>query len=632
MGYLSRLALGSAATAVVACLPLAATATAASSPSAPPSPQASRMMLLLDSSGSMAQPAQDGRTKIADARSALRRVIDELPERTEVGLRVFGAEVFSRTDKGACSDTQQVIAPGTGNRDQLRRAVTAYKPYGETPIPAALKAGAQDLGSDGPRSLVLVSDGESTCGDPCPTARAVAGSGVDVRVDVVGLDVSGKARQQLRCIAAGGHGTYYDAHDAADLLHSLGASATRASRPFDLTGTPVRGTPAPTDAPTLGDGRYVDRLPPSGGRWYRVDRPVDHSTLHVGVTHYSTDWGNSGEKVAVKVYADPNGLECDSTMSFPLGRLGNTEATSWAKEPDNDCNTAATLYVHVEPVSSGLSGQPVQLAVYTEPPLTDPTGSLGAPPPVPHWSTLRPASPRPGGVPGTSLANAPVLPADGTYSFDINGGETQVVAVPLDWGQNLQVQLDADLPKDIGDQGPPRVAVSGPLGAKTSTDFYGTQPDPKDWTPYSPFLAGKHYRTGDQTLTTSYANRSSDVANVKGGALAGLRYVQVSYLGDGDPVDYTLTIKTNGTAGQDAPSYAAGTGLHPPAADAPLVGAGAAATSGSPSAAPPSAGSSRTAEKESGSGPALPALLGTAVLVVVVLGGIGWVLVRRRVR
>ncbi|MFT4011212.1 MAG: VWA domain-containing protein, partial [Nocardioidaceae bacterium] len=51
---------------------------------------AAKMILVLDSSGSMKEDAGGGQSKIAAAKSALRSVVDGLPEDAEVGLRVFG--------------------------------------------------------------------------------------------------------------------------------------------------------------------------------------------------------------------------------------------------------------------------------------------------------------------------------------------------------------------------------------------------------------------------------------------------------------------------------------------------------------------------------------------------------------
>ncbi|WP_152691164.1 VWA domain-containing protein, partial [Jiangella alkaliphila] len=150
----------------------------------------SRMMLVLDSSGSMAEATPSGGTRIDAAKDALREVIGGLPEDQEVGLRVYGAEVFSQNDPGACTDSQLIVEPGTGNRDQLTSALDGYEPYGETPIGNALQEAGKDLGTEGPRTIVLVSDGEPTCEpDPCTVATELAGAGVDVRIDVVGLDV-----------------------------------------------------------------------------------------------------------------------------------------------------------------------------------------------------------------------------------------------------------------------------------------------------------------------------------------------------------------------------------------------------------------------------------------------------------
>ncbi|MBA2444377.1 MAG: VWA domain-containing protein [Nocardioidaceae bacterium] len=82
-----------------------------------------RLMLVLDSSGSMSEPAGGGDTKIAAAKSALSTLVNDLPDEAEVGLRVFGAEVFSRTDAGSCEDTQQIVEPSTDNREELLERV-----------------------------------------------------------------------------------------------------------------------------------------------------------------------------------------------------------------------------------------------------------------------------------------------------------------------------------------------------------------------------------------------------------------------------------------------------------------------------------------------------------------------------
>ena len=70
-----------------------------------------KLVLLLDSSGSMKESA-GGQTKIAAAKAALKDVLTRLPDDAQVGVRVFGAKVFSAKDEGACTDTQNVVPVG----------------------------------------------------------------------------------------------------------------------------------------------------------------------------------------------------------------------------------------------------------------------------------------------------------------------------------------------------------------------------------------------------------------------------------------------------------------------------------------------------------------------------------------
>ena len=100
-----------------------------------------RLMLVLDSSGSMSELTGDGRTRIDAAKDALRAVVNQLPDEQPVGMRVFGATQPTRAGAELyCSDSQNVATVATDNRDALNAAIDAYEPYGETPIAFALQA------------------------------------------------------------------------------------------------------------------------------------------------------------------------------------------------------------------------------------------------------------------------------------------------------------------------------------------------------------------------------------------------------------------------------------------------------------------------------------------------------------
>ncbi|MEV4576669.1 hypothetical protein AB0K16_25815 [Nonomuraea jabiensis] len=111
------------------------------------------------------------------------------PDGALLGLRSYG---------GGCTDTVLHMRPSPLDRDTFKRRVARLRPKGDTPIAYALKQAAKDFSSDGTKTILLVSDGEETCGgDPVATARAFAEKGVDVQVDVIGFRVKDAARTEL---------------------------------------------------------------------------------------------------------------------------------------------------------------------------------------------------------------------------------------------------------------------------------------------------------------------------------------------------------------------------------------------------------------------------------------------------
>lgn len=606
-------------------------------PAAADGDSAQKMQLVLDASGSMGEAAKGG-TKIAAARSALTHVVDTLPSDAVVGMRVYGATIDS--GKGACTDSQQVVEPGTDNRDALRKAVGDYKPLGETPIGYALRQAGKDLGSSGKRTIVLVSDGESTCDpDPCKVARDLSKDGIDLKIDVVGLSVDAKTRKQLKCIAGAGHGTYYDADDSASLTERLKVTSTRAFRPFDLTGTPVTGTNDTTTAPEIGVGQWLDRIPAKGSSaFYKIPRTVAGSTLHVGTTT-RTSSGSLGSGIVLEMRAPDGSLSCGRGSGFEtaIGGTGlvNGSVSSWTGGRSPECDEAEALYLNVKiSVDADLAGSPFEIVVYEEPPLRE--GAAADLPPAQTevaWEPMTPGDPTTTIVPGTSIASAPVV-GPGTYRLDIRSGERQVVAVPLSWGQHLQAQIDATLSEGAYDGAGIYsgfdVSVIGPTRSDAAVNLtYNEEPD--DWT-RSPFANmwtqdDKHWRRGAVTLPVTFLNRDSVVSGVPSAALPGYRYVDVGFsntANDSAALSYTLTLEVFGEA-QDGPAYAEGGDAVVP--DAEEVGA--------PPTDPPARDSSGAGERvdaasrETEGLPWLPIGLGAGGLLLVAAGTAAILLARR---
>ena len=111
-------------------LPLSATATTLPGSGTTATDDAA-MLLLLDASGSMADPDATGEPKIEAARAALHEVVDDLGTDQQVGLRVFGGSVApDQPTEAKCTDSQLVVPIGTGNAQALGAAVEDYAPLG----------------------------------------------------------------------------------------------------------------------------------------------------------------------------------------------------------------------------------------------------------------------------------------------------------------------------------------------------------------------------------------------------------------------------------------------------------------------------------------------------------------------
>lgn len=342
-----------------------------------------------------------------------------------------------------------------------------------------------------------------------------------------------------------------------------------------LAGTPVNGTPTEARAPALATGRYLDRLPARGSLHYRLPRTATGSTFHVAVLFVGAG-GSVGEGVRVQVGTTPDDQGCGSggvfrpTIGEPAPVLF-TGLTTWTDVEDHPCAVATELYLSVgEPDEDADAGRPMEILVYEEPPLSAYSLDLLPTPEPVAWTALRPAG-RPRDVPaGTTPTNAPVV-GDGTYTLTLRPGRTRVLAVPLDWDQTLQAQLDARLPAGVPAPEGIAVDVISPLLGTSERPF--TTDRPADWR--VPGTDGGRLRTGAQSQVVSYAHRNSYDASITTEALAGIHYVLVRWTGTGNAagpdVAARLTLRTSGAAGDGVPSYTPVDGLIGPQAASRLV-------------------------------------------------------------
>lgn len=168
------------------------------------------LLFILDASNSMWGQIE-GKAKIETAKSTLTGLLADIPADTDVGLMLYG---HSRKDD--CKDVA-VVSPFGTERGAISQAVAKVQPRGKTPIAYALGQSADAFpAGDGENSVVLISDGVESCdGDPCQAAGKLRAASVNVRVHVVGFDLSEQERKQLECIAAKGEGQYFAAKNTA---------------------------------------------------------------------------------------------------------------------------------------------------------------------------------------------------------------------------------------------------------------------------------------------------------------------------------------------------------------------------------------------------------------------------------
>lgn len=178
--------------------------------------QAPEMVLIFDASGSMSismditpeelrrlmqdEPVENfdrEPRRISLAHRSAKQVIDEVPKDIDISLV-------------AAATCQQVFVTSAlpfAQRNELKHAIDKIQPVGKTALAEALeKAGKLVDGVDRDAIIVLITDGEETCGgDPCEVAQRLKQSKPRLQVNVVDIMNTGAGN----CIASHTGGSVY---------------------------------------------------------------------------------------------------------------------------------------------------------------------------------------------------------------------------------------------------------------------------------------------------------------------------------------------------------------------------------------------------------------------------------------
>ncbi|WP_051718880.1 vWA domain-containing protein [Hymenobacter sp. IS2118] len=177
---------------------------------APDKPKVTRILFVLDASGSMMAP-WEGQPRWEVAKRMLSKMVDSLNAypNLELGLRVYGHQ-FPNSDKN-CQDSRLEVPFAPRNAKAIKARLATLKAQGNTPITYSLEQSANDFPADkaSRNVLLLITDGlESCAADPCKSSLALQRKHIFLKPFIIGIGAEKDFGRQLECL-----GQYYNAAD-----------------------------------------------------------------------------------------------------------------------------------------------------------------------------------------------------------------------------------------------------------------------------------------------------------------------------------------------------------------------------------------------------------------------------------
>jgi Ca-activated chloride channel homolog len=188
-------------------------------PTAPPPVKKTRILFLLDMSGSMFAKWENS-TRSQVAKEILSRLVDSLAQykNLELALRVYGHQYV--TGPKSCQDSKLEVAFSENNEKQIINRISQITPKGNTPITYSLTQSAKDFPVDkhARNIIIIITDGLESCGgDPCAASLALQQKRIFLRPFVIGLGSDATFAEQFSCV-----GQYFDAADINSFRNIMG--------------------------------------------------------------------------------------------------------------------------------------------------------------------------------------------------------------------------------------------------------------------------------------------------------------------------------------------------------------------------------------------------------------------------
>ena len=435
----------------------------------------SKAMLILDASSSMLEDDADG-PRIDAAKKASKDLVESLPGTAQMGLMVYGAKESDAPDNRdrGCKDIETLAPVGEIDKDKFNKAIDGVTPKGYTPMGNSLREAAKELGDQGQRSIILVSDGIDSCAPPpvCEVAKELAEEGVDLAIHTVGFKVDEEARKELQCIADAGKGQFLEADDAGSLADSLKFLTQRDVGKYQLKGTKFEFADNPEDAKWLDEGQYQTKVVPDRNvkkdRYFRVSVPEEHNArvIITPVVQGNGEHKDSQLFVTTSDIINENDTSCGS-VNTTLASASNFITPGFGidsyhivldraeqhhlKGKENRCDMSSWLipvqvYQNGDEITDDVN---LEVAVHYVP-IPDEEqakewedrkiSSAGEPDEVPEIEN-------PEAITGGSGFNDAVEITEGSYSDKIVPGEFRMYKIPVKWGQRPVIK--AKTPKSV---------------------------------------------------------------------------------------------------------------------------------------------------------------------------------------
>ena len=181
-------------------------------------------MIVFDASGSMSGTERFGIgnmvTRIEKVRTALGQVLPEVAPTRRIGLITYGPGPYNK-----CDNIHLEAEPDFNAAERIMCAVNRLNPAGRTPLTASVSEAARVLRfKEKPAVIVLVTDGEETCGGaPCALAEDLKSQGKQTTVHVIGYRVkdyswTGAQALQSKCLPDKTGGLYISVQSTEDLV------------------------------------------------------------------------------------------------------------------------------------------------------------------------------------------------------------------------------------------------------------------------------------------------------------------------------------------------------------------------------------------------------------------------------